>query len=430
MRDIRRLVPVGVPPIGLTNVPLKLDRQIELTRRVLDRKLAPSQPSPDDLAAGRAFLERHARSKREPPTPLEIRGLVGLYADSDSVASERTVIARVLAAVPGVSRRRLYSVWQLRGPGFDALARALAYHVLEVPSLANGAVKLPRWWPRWLGSSDAVVRPEPELARWIAAEGIPFHALSSFRIGVVLSVGVGEAAVRELVKTGPAPWWALSSSIEARSVADRLGSALQVAVADRQLRELAGDAGNPADLPPKSDESTALTQWCRQTFGEPSDSPGVWRSFSARGREVMDWLLLRDEFGRILEEFRKHAEQERAIFWAGYLKELRDARYYRTGAGVAVCMMVFRSCMVIEFGTTGNAAYVYEKPKVGLRSSAFGRGLEAGDFKDKGALSLGGMSVEFIEKWVHTGGWERTFYRHLQRRGIVRGGQTPAHWQW
>jgi len=120
--------------------------------------------------------------------------------------------------------------------------------------------------------------------------------------------------------------------------------------------------------------------------------------------------MLADTFGKILDEFRRHANDDRAAYWAKRFSNVRDALYYEAKDS-AVCMMVVQSLLVVEFGKVGNACYVYRVPvdRRPLRTLKIRKRLSAGHFKEKGTLRIDGQPFTFLKSLNHTTRWQSGF---------------------
>jgi hypothetical protein len=360
-------------------------------------------------------------------SPVALRGLVARYAAAASAPTPD--IDRIETILrPHLDRLRLgqlLGLWQLAGRHLALVAPALGAEVerrkveqrqatvrrekLDETSETLGVpprdltAAVPGFILR--ASSPRVYDdPVPWLADDIAARRLPLVELGAHEadLGVVMSLGVGLAAVGHVIRTGDAGWWRLSEPAAVRAWAEGRALGLQQAVVERALTDLGGAAENPAQiLDPRSAETRTWMRWCRQLLGEPEVAVGAWSGVSPRARQIYEWLALISEFDKILEEFRRNSEdRDRAEFWLKWLHALTDARFFKDADGVAICIMGFGPLVVIEFGTVGNAAYVYRwaEAPLSLRTFRLSRDLRASDFKDKVALRLGAARVKLDHK--------------------------------
>jgi hypothetical protein len=364
--------------------------------------------------------------------PAGLRGLVARYAAASSAPTpDLSRIETILRAhIDRLRLGQLLGLWQLGGRHLALVAPALRAEVERrkvEQRLATVRRKKPDETSENLGAPRRdltaavpgfILRtpsprvyddPAPWLAEDIVARRLPLVDLGAHEsdLGVVMSLGVGLAAVAHVIRKGAASWWRLSDPAALRAWAEGRSLGLQQAVVERTLTDLGGAATNPAEIPdPRSAETRTWMRWCRQLLGEPEVAVGAWSGVSARARQVYEWLALISEFDKILEEFRRHSEdRDRADFWVQWLHALTDARFFKDADGMAICIMGFGSLVVIEFGTVGNAAYVYRwaETPLSLRTFRLSRDLRAPDFKDKVALRLGAarVTLKYVDRIRH-----------------------------
>ena len=257
--------------------------------------------------------------------------------------------------------RALWAVWletelNERVELARVLARRLSTRAEQSRRFA--AHSLPQWLPRHDGEMvDALVDPTNAVGNWLIKDGPAPHELPR---GLEASLESGPIAGAVLAAFSSKRQWVERSDAEQLMQwgQDR-GEDWVGAVAACLLIRAGGRAKSPADL--KVDERANSTRyWALTRLGHPDERKGRWARLPERAREVMEWLLLREQFDQILKNFREHAERERAVFWEGYGVALRDACYIQGATGIAICLMRFGDLLAVEFGSTGNACYFYD----------------------------------------------------------------------
>ena len=309
-----------------------------------------------------------------------------------------------------------------RGSVIPPLARALHGRVEASPG-ARGFL------PPWLDISslnrieDSLSAASETITRWVIRKEFALHNIPG-RIKCSVEAGPGLAALMNVIREGPESWWVRQRPQAVREWVRNRGLTVTQAVIDRQLRTFGKDANSPADLR-DTPESRELVAFCLENLGDPVQRPGQWTEMSPRGKAIFNWLLVRDEFGKIISSFENSADDiRRARFWKKSLSSLLDARYVVATNGVAVCCMLIRmtatkAYLFVEFGTTGNACYVYERPDwtASLRALVPATmSYSVGEFKNRDS-SRGGYYLfdASIARWSHTGSWEDRFSDKMRK---------------
>lgn len=412
-----KLAPPTLPPIGHLPAPLKLRRKLQELH--LDG-VVPSVRDARREDEARAYLaERRRTATPRQPTRREMSGLIGLYASERSTEVLRAQIVPVLlSSSPSVSQ--LWSLWSISTDVDEPAVRASLLAQVEVEDRQSSS-RLERFLPLWARSRpySALSNPERSLVAWCEANVRTVDELNWNNLRVLPSSVVGTRLLRAALDGVSAQWWARQPPEKIRDWASSLPAPVLRVCADRLLRQLGSSAQSPSALP-STDDSRALRRWVEEHLGFPEQHPGRWADVSERGRQVFEWLVLRDVFDEILVAFRRGStEDDRAEFWPDYFNALSDARYVQAGE-VAVCMMRFGQALIIEFGTTGNATYVYTTgpSPPPLRSLPISRNAGPGEFKSKWRLRFGRTEFPFHAAWTHHSSWQYKFRTELHYLGV------------
>jgi hypothetical protein len=226
-----------------------------------------------------------------------------------------------------------------------------------------------------------------------------------------VGAGVGLDCVTTAIReSGPHWWQAQGEAEQVRMWAEDRPVPIVAAVADRQLCEHGRGVHGPAGITP----NPPLQAWVTNKLGDNPSRSAAWQSVSDRGRQIFQWLQVHASFTEILNSFRSMAERDRFEFWRHYFDCIEDARFV-TAEDVAVCLMVMRDTLIIEFGRTGNAAYIYEAPGFPLSEIPISEGRSLAFFKKKWGFDVGSERVTYLRSVWHQSGWEdklRDYLRH------------------
>lgn len=203
--------------------------------------------------------------------------------------------------------------------------------------------------------------PRAAVASWVVSEGIPLHKVRRDLLKLHLDFGVGEEVVTHLLQKGDGTWWNRSTLEEKMLWGIPRTLRIRVALADRFLRSLRGNARLPGELYERlTDEDLVLFKWVNEHLGGIGNNENRLGLLSPISRETYIWLHGGSAFIGILRAFaERDRTEERAKYWKGWIREIRDARLALIDEG-PVCMMLIRDRLYIEFGETGNACYIYK----------------------------------------------------------------------
>jgi hypothetical protein len=399
-----------------TVVPTKLTRTTELLRRVHGDGRA-NRDNVSRAAALRWMQDKQSDSSL-PATSIIARGLASLYLrPPQGVGQHETslILLHISANLSLLSFQTLWALWELGEPTLGVVAQQLATVVRERAKSPRLARHLPEWAidPRF-----DFMRPMPGLVTWVERARLSLVQLDFDRVRLKLGTGLGAALLVELIRTSSDAWWSRQDPQQVRFWGAGRSLEVRGVIAERQLVMLGLGATSVAEVP-RSEEARALKTWVLQQIGDPGQRPGAWRTLSPRAAEVFEWLLLWDELALIFEEFARNAEDARAVFWRDYLPYVRDARFYRA-YDTAVCMLAFERLLIIEFGTTGNATYIYERPQVNLRRMKLPPNRMAGHFKRWQGINFEGIQCGYHMKLNHTSNWQTNFQLRLEELGLTR----------
>lgn len=384
-------------------------------------------------------LERQFRRQRVTWRRSEIEVLARgiLESDAERQRPELEVLrkpeARVeivrIAARAGVRWRILWMLWErltgngstLDGAVTEQLCEALADGVSAARKRESILEWLPHQRPRLRRALDG---PESLARAFCEQREIPlYEAWRPLEVSPGFGRGLGIYA--HIVRKGSEDWWRCHDERQLRAWASGVPLDLQQRVVQRSLEERGRSAQRPGDLPCE-DADLEMVRWVRQLLGDPLESPGHWSGVSDRAREIYEWYNVRDQFGKILRQFRLDADdRERADFWASYLRALVDARLVEgSPADTPICLMAFDDLLVVEFGKVGNACYLYDRPRTFLRSYDLHEPAKPGDFKRlHRQLAIGEERIHNRGRLPHhpSPGWEDGFEVKLEKRhGVVR----------
>lgn len=408
----------SLEPVGPVRL-LEALRAIEVARARRSLRL----PTRNVEKAREAVAARVAGKllNRETPPQL-VPALMALFQEAEDKQTRGAIVDLVLRA-RHVSWRKLWTLWEISADfGNTVIARLAA----AMATLARTSPRRASRLPPWIDHRTAeVARRELESPGAAARSHCERHGVALTQLPSALELSsttwVGRAVLVELIADGSADWWGLCSFEAVRSWVDRMGTVeIAAAVVQRQLEEIGGQA-RAAEQIPRSAQYDVFVTWIRRTLGEPETRPGVWASVSARAREVYHWLVLRAEFDKIIEEFRRHADRDRANYWERRFKYVTDARFVR-GKETGICLLKMGDTLIIEFGTTGNACYLYREGTVTrpLRTLPIRDGVPVADLKSKTALELGGHAYRFVRALRHGKKWHANFddalRPHFKRR--------------
>lgn len=343
-------------------------------------------------------------------------------APSLSTGLDRTVCVELVLRAESIGWRRLWELWQSIGWEHEALCQRLGLRIDQRAAISpRFRERLPSWVIRELGSLPRALSSAQQLVLQHAVVAGASPQDFALKTGLGIDGGLGQLVLRNLIANGPDAWWRAQDQPALKAWASQRAAPLLGAVVERSLMAAAGQARAPAEIP-MTPETRLLQQWVLNTMHDPLSNPGRWTYVSQRAREIFEWMLLADTFARILAQFRKGANDDRADFWEKYQGSLLDALYYEASTS-PVCMMVFRDLLVVEFGATGNACYFYQAPPRGtyLRQVPLPRRADPRYFKDQHRLELGNLSLRFETKMIHKARiWAGEFADFLGRRGVQR----------
>jgi hypothetical protein len=397
-------------PFGTLSIePVKLQRTLDrLAKRAARGEAAVS----DDDKAFVAWLVSRAIAGDTPTVPRKVAGAMIMLLPTLQ-GPERAAAIELLESTPMTWRKlwHLYEHVGLEHQGVcHALARRLAERAAQSPKFRDE--RMPQWLPKsGHDAMSAALAAPAKYARMVCehADVALENALQTLQLSPTLPVG--QATLLELIRSGSEEWWQRQSETRVLAWGQERPVEIQRVLCDRLLCTHGQGAVSAADVR----ENRPLAAFVDRALGDPLEHPGVWAPISERARQVYEWLLLKDELAKIFEEFRRNAEAERALFWEGYLRHFRDARYHKC-SDTAVCMMVIGNELFIEFGKTGNACYVYVAPQRPLRSASFRRKHTAGAFKTTLGLELGQERLRYATKMNHNSRWRKNFADYI---GVV-----------
>ena len=132
-----------------------------------------------------------------------------------------------------------------------------------------------------------------------------------------------------------------------------------------------------------------------KNFGVPGERTSTWEGISQIAQDkcrIWYYKLELEEFFNIDHETGK----ERFDFWEQYLDKIKNIR---VGKEELILIMDFGRYMVVEFGKTGNAAYIYNKEsfirRFGLPDKAIK--MKSSQLKDQGVV---------WKRIIHQGAWQ------------------------
>lgn len=387
--------------------PIELNRLLAGLKPSLET--AEQAFSADDLSVARRLLARLDAGTKTEPTRKEAAALVRAALSPELERFRDRIVGLVLQG-ESVGWRRLWALWEIVGARHPLLASTLAQRLTaRVSQSERFRDRLPRWVPR---AESKLVEAIRNPVRWAAqyCESAPIRLTELSALGLALDLPLGSALAEALVRTGSGAWWLLCKPAETMAWVEGRRLGITQAVVERFLVEHGGRATGPHDVGQAPD----LVRFASGALGDPFRKPSQWIGVSERAKSIMEWLIVADELGKILAEFAKHAERARAEFWQSYSATIRDALYYMAD-GTAVCMMVIKNTLVIEFGLTGNACYFYRAPSVPLRTLDL-RGWTVPKFKNTFGLKLGSEELGFRQKASHQRGWQDDFRDLLSRQ--------------
>ena len=412
-------------------------RPVKLLRVCRQLKLDGETPvrleaSDEDLAAARALLDSYLATKsgrrqsRRSPTRGEARGLVELLAALDERKHRRAAV-RLLLKAGSLSWRRFWAVWEDTALEFPEIGAELGQRILKFTK--NGTRRLDRL-PEWLPKRrdlllSALHDPSDYAKRYVEKASVPIRELYS-ALQISLASRTGVEVVFHILDQASSKWWSQVDDHEVRDWASGTKLEFRAVVANRQLLEFAGNASGPNNLP-VGKESEALKRWILKELDDPAIRPANWERVSDDAAQVFEWLLVRGELAKILREFEKHAEDDRAAFWSCYFDGVRDALFVQARES-SVCLMVVGDLLVVEFGRTGNACYFYEAPKSPLRLLEFDTKPSVSDFKGRWGLVLGGDDLTFHLKRSHNASWQYDFVYQLAQVFSVDSSAARKEW--
>jgi hypothetical protein len=372
------------------------------------------KPRPSQLEQARKLLaSAKAGAQVEVTSSVLCRCLVYILGERPD-DTERDLIGRLVLGSPHARARELLALWENVPSRRAAIAVAL--------SSALDARSRPFVMPDWLPRTEperrrALVAPHAFCLRGLERNLGSIDTVGD-RLGVVLHSRLGhELLLHALVHGSDRFWGALGSPLELREWARPRDTRTQAAIADRQLVAIGRGVTAPYNLPDDA-ETKHLTEWVFSTLRSPDTHAARWDGVSDRGREVFDWLLIRDEIVKILALFEQQATQsDRGEFWKKQAHRIRDARFVDLDE-MAVCLIVIGETLVVEFGDYANAGYVYgvpaHSPSVRRPANLPNR---AGSFKQRGYhLKIGAVVYPFKDRIIHAGDWQ------------TRTGQAIAQW--
>jgi len=384
----------------------------------------------DDLAEAQLLLKRlsKSRGRQQAPTRSEARGLVELLGRV-TAQKQRHRIVRLLCKAPSLSWRRMWAVWEETAFDFPEVATELARRIARFTSNGKRRLhRLPPWLPKRPERLTAALEdPRDVCLRFVEKARTPIGELYA-TLGISLASTTGIEVVFHILSGASESWWSLAEPDEMRTWASGHALPFRAAVAERQLLSVGEGAAGPSDVQ-AGRESETLKRWILEELDDPTIRPANWDLVTEEAAQIFEWLLLRGELAKILREFRKHAEDERADFWQCYFDDVRDARLVHARES-SVCMMVFKDVLVIEFGRTGNACYFYRAPRVPLRSLRIRDKPVVAEFKSPWLLELDSESLQFHFKRSHRGAWQFDFIHQLWMVFDVDSDDSRRKWKY
>lgn len=323
-----------------------------------------------------------------------------------------------------VGWRYLWLLWQQGGHDDRERGRIVEALTSELLGKRKASrrfreLRFPKWLPTERSALvETLGSPGESVKRYVEDEAIGLPQVDR-ETSLSLLSPLGHEVLCELIRKGSDDWWTVTEDVDELAWAADQDLDVKQLFAERSLRTVGQGATCPADLP----DSHLLLNWVEKNLGDPLRNPGRWTRVSPRAIEIYEWFFSLRAFHEILREFDFHAEKERASFWKTFERKLTDARYVE-GTSTPICLMVFGRVLVVEFGHTGNACYLYEAPppEIRLRSLESPTRPYPGWFKDTNLLDLGQMRLVFHTRLVHRENWQPNFRRELARRyGLTPG---------
>lgn len=370
--------------------------------------------------AGRQWLARVRKTNiLDKPPRRSWRFLIGYLSEKDASPQDREHILKAALRFSQIlGWRRLWQLWespparQYRDDFARQLASKFEFLWEQNPK------RFPQKIPDWLGTdsraewTQRLRYPETAIFGWWESQPVPLWELQT-KIGcltVTQNDTPGKEALVRILSDGKRRWldvdrvelrwWAADT--QSHEIIGRVADGLLCSIDSRETRQ-------PA-------ETLSVVGWVRNTLRDPNFSSGSnwsgpWEWVSEDGRKIWHRLRLKEEFEKILTEFRKSArETDRVNYWSKRFHQVKDAKYYETSNGVAVCMMVIGDTLVVEFGTLGNACYLYRAPKNPLLFATLPDSMKSEDFKNTyQGINMGGEQLGYRAKLSHFAGWEYNF---------------------
>ena len=402
--------------------PVRLPRAAQrLGNGAIERK-----PRPDDSIAARAFLASAGGAARTEDAYI-LRGLADLLPVLEP--TQRRHALTVLIAADGRRWRNLWSAWLHCDDEQRPRVAARLASILQARARARRSFAkrhLPQWMPTDPSMFGSALRqPKRFIYAWLRTPEAPApHELPR---GLESSLQSGLISTLVRLQLGSGGEWSNRSDVyQLTNWASDRGAAWIAAAAAACLVRVGGDASSAADLATGVDVDQ-VRSWCLRHLGEPAQHPGQWAQVGPRGAQIFEWLMLKSRFDKIMAEFHRLAQRDRAEFWSGYFGSLSDAmltRAHGPGGQVAVCLMRFGDLLAIEFGTVGNACYFYRFSGAKMALRQIPRQLTGGvsHYKRKMGLRLNSVSLPFLKSLNHARRWTRTFENFLSLHGI-----SPDH---
>lgn len=383
---------------------MALPRPVQLLHFARTVGIRGPMPLSSALDTARALVKAGLRGER--PTVASygiVRALLYLL-DELQAAEARVVIAVLVLGYEKLQVRELFVLWQDVRQVRQHVARRLAPLVCGT----DDGTEMPEWLPRVNAAQTEAVLATPARAfvPWLTARKPRITELDDV-LGVIPHSAVATELVdAAIVHATDEVWRAFGRPHEVREWSQTRSMRVQACVADRQLTMIGQGVEGPAGLPTGT-ETENLQQWVLAKLGMPEDFPARWEGVSDRAKEIFEWLHVRDELLKILEQFAREAEQsDRGQFWREEAFRIRDARFVKNDE-MAICILVVGGHLVVEFGQTGNAAYIYGVPVDAPKLRRLRKIPDkASDFKHRDSLNLGGLDLEFVARVIHRSGWQ------------------------
>lgn len=160
-------------------------------------------------------------------------------------------------------------------------------------------------------------------------------------------------------------------------------------------------------------------------IGDIREKNNGWKYFEEKQKNIFArWFFqekLNEFFGRKVKDY------ERTEFWKNYAHCLRNIDYYERLSQAIV--MEFENHTIIEFGTKGNAAYVYPKSKINsLIIRNWYNNYSSSLIREKIRWQMYGEAIPLkntnsTRGWNHSSNWQAVFKYRLSELGYKAEGR-------